>query len=70
MKITRIKTRDCYLHTLDGTKEALAHPTFIDGRGKEVANIIAKDRSAWIRVPASTYERKFWNEEKPTFYAC
>lgn len=68
--IKRSTQRDCFLYTLDGVKEAKASKTFINRHGRDVSRITANDKSVIIHVSAGTYDRKFWNEEKPTFYAC
>ena len=55
---------DCYLDGFDGRKEALAIPP----KDGVIWDVVAKDASLAIMVGRAVINRKFEQEEKPTFY--
>lgn len=70
MQVTWVNRKACFLHTLDGVKDAWAYPTHKDNWGRSVSKIQTQDGKFTIHVFSGVYEGKFESEEKPTFYAC
>lgn len=59
-------SKECYLETYDGQKEAIYSPC----DGFPYDKVHAKDGSYSIQVYRGLCESKFEQSDKPTFYAC
>lgn len=69
IKIKNQKAYPCFIYTLDGIFEAIAKNGYWDSYHKQfVAKIESLDKKHKMTVSESTFDHKFWNEEKPTFY--
>lgn len=59
-------SKDCFLYTFDGIKEAIYSPC----HHEPYDNIHEKGQGMTIRISRAVALRKFEQEKKPTFYAC